>query len=307
MEKDYGKMTGLVLNGGGGKGAYQIGVLKALKEKGYLDDVGAISGVSIGTVNSIIYAMGDIELGYKIWDDIDMLTIFDLDINMLRNGEYYFSRDEMIKLMDKYVDFDKISNSPFEIFSAICNNEDNNYHVEYRKLNGESADYIRNIMLASTAMPIVYAPVEIDGKSYRDGGICDNEPVKPLYDLGIKRIIVIGMTEGKIFNYKKFPDAEIIAIYPSFDLGDTFSGTLNFTDKAIEFREMLGYKDGLRAINTKFKKDSLYIKLEKELAINDYNEIMNKLKVNKAINNIETNIAAKIDKINKMAEYYDKF
>ena len=44
MENDFTKGIGLVLAGGGGKGAYQLGVLKALKEKGLLDEVTAISG-----------------------------------------------------------------------------------------------------------------------------------------------------------------------------------------------------------------------------------------------------------------------
>ena len=47
-----GKGIGLVLAGGGGKGAYQVGVLKMLQEQGLLEDVTAISGASIGAVNA---------------------------------------------------------------------------------------------------------------------------------------------------------------------------------------------------------------------------------------------------------------
>ena len=43
-EDNVGSGVGLVLSGGGGKGAYQIGVLKALKENGYLDNIAGISG-----------------------------------------------------------------------------------------------------------------------------------------------------------------------------------------------------------------------------------------------------------------------
>ena len=56
MEDVYmgeGKGIGLVLAGGGGKGAYQVGVLKVLQEQGLLQDVTAISGPSIGAVNAM--------------------------------------------------------------------------------------------------------------------------------------------------------------------------------------------------------------------------------------------------------------
>ena len=94
------KGIGLVLSGGGGKGAYQVGVLKALAENGLLDDVTAISGASIGAVNAMLYAMEDIELMYKAWEEIEMETIFDVNLEMLSQNRYYFSRDEMLSMID---------------------------------------------------------------------------------------------------------------------------------------------------------------------------------------------------------------
>ena len=102
------KGIGLVLSGGGGKGAYQVGVLKALAENGLLDDVTAVSGASIGAVNAMLYAMEDIELMYKAWEEIEMETIFDVNLEMLSQNRYYFSRDEMLSMISKYIDFEKI-------------------------------------------------------------------------------------------------------------------------------------------------------------------------------------------------------
>ena len=48
---------GLVLSGGGAKGAYQIGVWKALCEKGLDGDVAAISGTSVGAINAALFAL----------------------------------------------------------------------------------------------------------------------------------------------------------------------------------------------------------------------------------------------------------
>ena len=53
--------TGLVLAGGGGKGVYQVGMIKSLAAAGLLDDVVAVSGTSIGGVNAVLFAEGLLE------------------------------------------------------------------------------------------------------------------------------------------------------------------------------------------------------------------------------------------------------
>jgi NTE family protein len=297
--------TGLVLDGGGGKGAYQLGVLKALTENHLLDNVVAVSGSSIGAINSVLYAMDDISLMYKAWSDIDMLTLFDVDLAMLTENRLYFSRDEMLKLLDKYIDFDKIRKSKMEIYSTICRVEGDKKTVEYRKLNDCDDARIKDILLASSALPVIYEPVTIDGQKYIDGGVLDNEPVKPLYDKGIRRFIIIGMKPGKVFDASKWSDAEFITIYPSTDIGDFVDGTIDFTDKSVEFREMLGYKDGLRAIKTKFEKNEMYINLESVLAQNDLNEIKMQLRTNTAERILSASINSNIDKFNEIANKYD--
>lgn len=300
--------VGLVLSGGGGKGAYQIGVLKALKENGYLDDITDISGASIGSVNAMLYAMDNIDIMYAAWNDIDMRTVFDLDLAKLKIDSLYFSREEMLKLVEKYIDFQKILGGRYNIYCSICKVlEKQNYEVFYKRLADYDIETIKKILLASTALPIVYETVEIEGAYYRDGGICDNEPIKPLYDSGVRQFIIIGLNHNKVFDASKWPDASFITIYPSKDLGSLIDGTLNFTERAIEFRQMLGYKDGLRAINTKFKKEDIYINLESALSENDYNEIKMQLRANTVYKSAEASINKNLDKFNEIAAKYDKY
>lgn len=298
---------GLVLCGGGGKGAYQVGVLKALKEKGLLDDVTAISGASIGAINAVLYAMDDIDLMYKAWDDMDMRTLFDVDLELFLEKNILFSRDETLKLISKYLDFDKIKNSKYDIYASICKivTGEAELKPEYRKLSDYDIDIMKKILLASTALPLIYEAVEIDGAYYRDGGICDNTPIKPLYDAGIRRFIVVCMNQDKVINQTKWKDADFVVITPSRDLGKLVEGTLNFHEKAIDFREMLGYKDGLRAVKTKFEKDDIYIKMEPSLAQSDYNEILMQMRVDRTYNDVGSRINANIEKFNKLAEKYD--
>ena len=302
------KGIGLVLSGGGGKGAYQVGVLKALAENGVLDDVTAISGASIGAVNALLYAMEDIELMYKAWEEIEMETIFDVNLEMLSQNRYYFSRDEMLSMISKYIDFEKIKSGKYTIYNSIAKIVPGQeaMEVEYRRLQDYDEETIKKILLASTALPIIYEAVEIDGNYYRDGGICDNTPIQPLYDAGIRQFIVIGLSRGT-YDFSKWPDADFILINPSQDIGSSILGTINFTDYAIEYREMLGYKDGLRSIRTKFHPDETYIKMESILAANDYNEILMQLRVNHTYQQASNRINTNISKFEELAKKYENY
>ena len=173
-----GKGIGLVLAGGGGKGAYQVGVLKVLQEQGLLEDVTAISGASIGAVNAMLYSMNDMERMYQAWNEIDMDTVFDIDLNMLAEKRMYFSRNEMLAMFEKYIDMEKIKADFRDIYVSISrlNETQQPEQVEYRRLEDYDADTIRKILLASTALPVMYEAVEIDGKKYRDGGLLDTTP-----------------------------------------------------------------------------------------------------------------------------------
>lgn len=309
MDESVKNGVGLILAGGGGKGAYQVGVLKALKENGLLDDVKAISGASIGAVNAMLYAMGDINLMYDAWNEIDIETVFDIDLERLADKKPYFIRDEMIRLIDKYIDFDKLINGNYAIYNSICRLDDTlgSFTPEYRLLSNYDEAMIKKILLASTALPLIYEAVEIDGHYYRDGGICDNEPVKPLYDIGIRQFIVVGLSGKKEYDASAWKDASFISIYPSRNLGSLLSGTLDFSGKSKEFREMLGYKDGLRSIKTKFRPDDTYIRLEPTLAENDYNEIIMQLNVNSTYDNMKKRVNANLDKFEKLAKKYENY
>ena len=65
--KSIKKGLGLVLAGGGTKGAYEIGVWKALEEADLMKYVTGISGSSIGAFNSALMLNGDLSLAGKIW------------------------------------------------------------------------------------------------------------------------------------------------------------------------------------------------------------------------------------------------
>jgi len=66
-------MYGLVLEGGGAKGSYQIGAYEAIFQCGL--EVNAISGTSIGAINGAMIAQGDFPLCKSLWEDISYSKI----------------------------------------------------------------------------------------------------------------------------------------------------------------------------------------------------------------------------------------
>ena len=304
--KTYGPDdVGLVLSGGGGKGAYQIGVLRALAEEGQLDKVVAVAGTSIGAVNAVLYAQGDFDKAYKTWDDIDMGVLFDFDPAMLAQGKICFSRDEMNRLMNQYIDYDKIATSELEIYCGVAEELGvDNYRPEYMKLNGRSVSEIQNILMASTALPVVYDTVVIGGKHYRDGGVVDNEPVKPLYDAGIRKFILVNLDYARVFKPEQFPGAEFIIIDPSRDLGDIFDGTLNFSKGDKTIKRTLGYKDGKRAIKVLIEKDPSYISMAPALAARDYEETVREYEREKRVTALEQSVSSSFDYIAELEKKY---
>ena len=68
LQLDKGRRYGIVLEGGGARGAYQIGAWKALKEAGI--QIQGAAGTSVGALNGALICMDDFETAEKIWETI---------------------------------------------------------------------------------------------------------------------------------------------------------------------------------------------------------------------------------------------
>ena len=139
----------LVLAGGGTKGAYQIGALKALKELGI--EIEAITGASIGAINGAIIAQGDLDRLEDLYNHIKLEDILELsDKNKIKSNEDIFSAKNMYKIMrevikekgisnialrktlDKYLDVDKLYNSKID-FGLVTFDMENKNGIELFK------------------------------------------------------------------------------------------------------------------------------------------------------------------------------
>ncbi|EJQ03975.1 patatin-like phospholipase family protein [Bacillus paranthracis] len=258
------KNVGLVLAGGGGKGAYHIGVWKALKEFGIEQNIGAVAGTSVGALNAALFTQGDYKIAESVWKNIKPSQILSIEatsfleklahsgmansiINpLLKRAKKIaktglFSRSGMIEIINKHVSLSYISNSSIKCYATCCKIP--TLKETYFSLNKEDEQIITSILLASSALPLIFEPEEINGERYIDGGVKDNIPILPLYHDGYRNFIIVHLNPDEIINYEQFSDANIIEIVPRKSIGKFVNGTLDFTAKGANQRIQQGYED----------------------------------------------------------------
>ncbi len=256
-------MKGLVLEGGGAKGSFHVGVLKALFERGY--EFQGVAGTSIGAINGALVAQGDFDKLYDLWYTATPSLLFDFDENMVvrileKNLDksvykYIFqtalavmsskgvSLDKAKELLDKLVDEKKLRDSSIDFCLVTVEQEDDWKPLELFKKDipqGEIKDYI----LTSAYLPI-FNRARVGGKMFMDGGMYDNCPVNPLIHNGFDEIIAI--RTGARMPSQKVIDRSVNVSY--IDPSEPLGKLLDFRTDKIRYNIQLGYYDGLRFLD----------------------------------------------------------
>ena len=291
---------GLSLAGGGGLGSYQIGVWKALREYEIDKRIDALSGTSVGILNACLIAQNDYDIAEYIWKNEIENNILSKKKMSIKNNSIssngIFTREGLLEIMDKYLDLDIISNCKFPIYAAAVNLK--TIDVVYFKLNGKSHSEIKEIMMASSAIPIIFGRQKIEGINYVDGGVeilnGDNLPLKPLYDEGCSQIIAISMYKETVI--EKNDKCKVYEIIPSKNLGDFRTGAMDFSLKGARIRLEEGYKDTIKILKPIFKigkmqAKSLFLnkKMYRDEIKNDINKKALKNELHKAIKDLNIN------------------
>lgn len=287
------KKVGLVLAGGGGKGAYHIGVWKALKEFDIENNICAVSGTSIGALNAALFIQGDYELAEHVWLSMSQDKVISINpdkivkkltetgfrkiagwLGMLKNHGWV-TRKGLLDIISEYINLSYISSSDIISYATCC--EYPALKAKYFKLNRCNEERITKVLLASSALPLIYDSVEIDGKNYIDGGIpvsdSDNVPIKPLYDEGCNIIFVIHLSRTYLIDHNNFPDAQIVEIVPQDDQGGLFKGTLDFKPQSARRRIEQGYNDAVRVLKPIYNMGLSQLKIKNTLEVMHENEI----------------------------------
>lgn len=254
---DLNKEYGIVLEGGGARGSYQIGAWKALQEAGL--KIKGVAGTSVGALNGALICMGDVEKAEQIWKNITFSRVMDVDdqvmddlfhkpipsqeaireiLRLLKEGGADIT--PLKKLIAENIDEAYIRNCAIEFFILTFS------LTEFRHLDIEVKDIeeglLQDYLLASSYLP-VFKNEKLHGKKYLDGGAINNVPLDSLVFRNYKDIIVIRIYGiGREKKVKIPEDTFVYSIEPKINLGNI----LDFDGKRSRKNIQAGYFDAKR-------------------------------------------------------------
>ena len=273
---------GLVLAGGMGKGAYEIGALKAVSEFFPLNEIKYISAASIGALNAYAYASGNLDYACKQWGNI--------------------SKRYEKKFIKRVLDCGCINEVICKLISCELNCE--KLYIPLLRWNDKVLEYIdiadiekeirKDYLEAAIAVFPICNPIEIKGTIFYDGACVDNIPIIPLENHFVDVIICIYFDQNNyIFESEEY-DKKIIKI-TFIDDSSCLSESIWVTSGSTERMMELGYKKTKEIMGLVFSED-----------IDNINEIYSKIEL---LNSLQTFDKEKrltgdiiINRMNKLAK-----
>ncbi len=246
----------LVLAGGGSRGAYQIGVWKALRQLGISFDI--VTGSSVGALNGALMVQDDFDAGLELWENIsskDVMTDILTDESLAEKNASTvwrtFIRDTLEQggcditplenTLRRLLDEPRFRSSPIE-YALVTVEYPNMKPLELRKEDipeGQVCDYL----LASSACFPAFKFKEINGTKYIDGGYHDNLPMNLALKMGAEEIIAVDLQAMGITRRPKIEAENLTLIRSHWNLGPFI-----LFDKSYARRNIaLGYLDCMKA------------------------------------------------------------
>lgn len=249
---------GLVLAGGGGKGAYQLGAWKAMRELGI--EFSVVAGVSVGSINGAFIVSDCFDEAVEFWQSASV----DRGVNItqeLKDPEKLFSFKnfpalfkEIIKnggidasptgdFLREYIDEEKVRKSKVDFgMVTFMLSEFSPLEIFIKDIpEGKLIDYL----LASSKVPGV-SKIGPDDERYLDGGVYDNAPIGLLRKNGYNRIVFVDISVRKGFGHRNdISGTELIYIRP-YDV-EKLGAAFDFSEEMFDRRVRMGYLDARRA------------------------------------------------------------
>lgn len=252
-------MIGLVLEGGGAKGGYHIGVWQALRELGL--NIGVVTGTSVGALNGAFIVQDLFEHAYELWYNMNPALVIQDNpdiyhelvtkrINLMNITGYIdylkkivdqkgFDINPLIQLIQNEVDEEKIRSSKIELGFVTVNLTDlKPMEIFVDQIEqGKLADYL----LASSFLP-VFKPQMIDGKRFIDGAFYDNLPIRLATKKNVSQVIAVQLESiGRVKPVNE-QQLNITRIIPSGDTGSI----LEFDPERSRQNLKMGYYDTMK-------------------------------------------------------------
>ncbi|MFV0381181.1 MAG: patatin-like phospholipase family protein [Breznakia sp.] len=265
-------MKGLVLGGGGSRGAYQVGVWKALNELQITFDV--VCGSSIGALNGVLVVQNDYEACLQLWeslrihrvvnadlpDKIDMDSFFDHPNRYKKLlGAYWRDKGINIAPLEKVVrnlyNADKFFSSPIN-FACMRTNVSKLKADPIMKKDMHRDDVVDHILASASCFP-TFPMRKIKDELFIDGGYSETVPIRLAKSLGATSIVAVDLS-GKAHPYYTRSETSCY-IQPYRSLGAFF----DFRPKTIQENIRIGYHDTLKAYGNLFGYQYTFYKSEK--------------------------------------------
>ena len=211
--------VGIALGGGGARGAYQIGILKALEEEKLLRQIRHISGTSIGAINTLmIMAKVPNERMIEIWQKISNKDIYGIVPDRLKLDRLgLYSIKDLFETLSKEVSLSEIRKSRMQGYATAAKLKKDSlleqvmiHRMEKEVFHLNETDDPHKAVMASASIPVLFGSTTIGENHYVDGGIIDNCPIQPLLDVGCN--IIISVSIDGHFHAKKYEEHNIMLV-----------------------------------------------------------------------------------------------
>ncbi len=182
--------TGVVDVGGGLRGVYAAGVFDYCLDMGIQFDF--CIGVSAGSANVASYIAGQKKRNYMFYTEYPFRKEYMSIQNFLLKKSYidmeYLYGTLSNSTGENPLDYQALKKSRAELM-VVATNAETGEAVYFNKDDLKQDDY--SILKASSSIPYVCKPYEIDGVLYYDGALGDSVPVKKAFQCGCDKVVVI--------------------------------------------------------------------------------------------------------------------
>ncbi len=180
-------MRALVLSGGGGRGAYELGVYKAFTERHRTFDL--ISGTSVGAITAAGIASGlTVDELEGMWARMHNFRVMQPrgDFWRLPSWTHLMYTKPLLEFLEREIDYEAVKRSPIEIRVAAVDVGSGDLRVF------TNMELTPKRLLASSSIPILFPMVhDDDGRAYWDGGTVVNTPLQPAIEAGATEIVCV--------------------------------------------------------------------------------------------------------------------
>jgi NTE family protein len=183
--------TAFVLTGGGSLGAVQVGMLQALADRGMVPDL--LVGASVGALNAAFLAAdpspANLHRLAAVWTGVRRADVFPLPgVGAVRaltgHGDHLVSGSALHRLIERNLPYERLEDARWPV-TVVATEVATGLEVALSR--GPAVDAV----LASSALPGVFPPVEIEGHLLMDGGVVNNAPISLALEHGADRVIVL--------------------------------------------------------------------------------------------------------------------